>query len=84
VGPSIDLAEIGYKKAREKRQEKIEKAGGKRIIRQGGGQVWEDTSLLDWADGKIFHLLTTCAALNFWSILLQMISEFSVVTLVMM
>jgi hypothetical protein len=51
VGPSIDLAEIGYKKAREKRQEKIEKAGGKRIIRQAGGQVWEDTSLLDWPDG---------------------------------
>ncbi|XP_059470325.1 RNA-binding protein 42 isoform X2 [Neocloeon triangulifer] len=50
VGPSIDLAEIGYKKAREKRQEKIEKAGGKRIIRQAGGQVWEDTSLLDWPD----------------------------------
>ncbi|XP_065342948.1 RNA-binding protein 42 isoform X1 [Cloeon dipterum] len=50
VGPSIDLAEIGYKKAREKRQEKIEKAGGKRIIRQGGNQVWEDTSLLDWPD----------------------------------
>jgi len=51
------LAEIGYKKAREKRQEKIEKAGGKRIIRQAGGQVWEDTSLLDWPDGTACCLI---------------------------
>ena len=46
AGPSATIAEDSLKKAKAK----------KRVVRTGGGQIWEDNSLKDWDqnDFRIF------------------------------
>jgi hypothetical protein len=56
VGPSFSLEELGPKRTKERRNANQDRTdrGGKKIVRTAGGQVWEDCSLLDWPDGKLF------------------------------